>query len=358
MVAFANSHNSMKKYRFILLVQQNYSFEILRPMHSVMQERGDQVLWLKLGKEVNTALFNSNESVTQSIEQAIAFNPDAIFVTGNTVPDFIPGLKVQLFHGFEWKKKGHFRIRGSFDLYCTQGPLFTRKFEDFAEHHGYFDVVETGWPKMDNAFPLQAKQIKNDKNQILYLPTFSPRLTSTIDLLPQIEALAHSNEYRWIIKFHPKMAKKVVSQYELMAEQFDNVTVYKKADLLNLIRDCDLVLSDTSSAIAESLLHRKPVITYRNSMPDEYIVNFTNATELHSKIKNIFENAEQQGSNFDHFAAEYHPLSDGKASNRVIDAAIQRIDHGLCAKKKKPANFIRNIKLRRQENFWPWTRRS
>jgi hypothetical protein len=348
----------MTKYRFILLVQQNYSFEILRPIYLVMQSRGYQVLWLTLGNEVNTDLFNSGESVTKSLEQAIDFNPDAVFVTGNVVPDFIPGLKVQLFHGFEWKKKGHFRIRGSFDLYCTQGPLFTRKFKELADHYGYFDIVETGWPKMDNVFPLQPPEVKNGRKKILYLPTFSPKLTSTVDLLPSIEALGRSNEYDWTIKFHPKMAKGVVTQYELMAKQFDSVTVYKKADLASLIRDCDLVLSDTSSAIAEALLHRKPVITYRNSMPDEYIVNFTNATELHSTIKTIFKSAWRLESNFDHFAAEYHPLEDGKSSNRVIDAAIQCIENGLSAKKKKPANYIRNIKLRYQENFWPWTKQS
>jgi CDP-glycerol glycerophosphotransferase (TagB/SpsB family) len=348
----------MKKYRFILLVQQNYSFEILRPLQSVIQSRGDQVLWLKLGNEVNTDLFKSNENIAKSIEQAIAFKPDAVFVTGNVVPDFIPGLKVQLFHGFEWKKKGHFRIRGSFDLYCTQGPLFTRKFEELAKRYGYFDVVETGWSKMDNVFPLQLQPQKNNRKKILYLPTFSPKLTSTRDLLPQIEALAQTNEYDWVVKFHPKMAKEVVAQYNLMAEQFDNVTVYAHADLMSLIRDCDLVLSDTSSVIAESLLHRKPVISYRNLMPDDYFVNFKNASELNSKIKIMFGDAGQQSSNLDRFTAEYHPSTDGKASIRVVAAAIKCIEHGLYAKKKKPANAIRNIKLRRQENFWPWTKRS
>lgn len=346
----------MKTYKFILLIQQNYTFEILRPLQAEMKARGDQVLWLALGSDVKHDLFDEQEDVTRSISDAIAFKADAIFVTGNVVPDFIPGLKVQVFHGFEWKKKGHFRIRGSFDLYCTQGPLFTRKFEEFAKQYGYFDVVETGWPKMDNVFPLQPSSKKSDRKQILYLPTFSPKLTSTKDLLPEITKQASSGEYDWVVKFHPKMNKDVVAEYKLMSDQYENVRVYEKADLMTLIHECDLVLSDTSSAIAESLLLRKPVITYKNSKPDGFIIDFSVAEQLIVKIKSVFANTKKQDENFEQFAAEYHPYSDGKSSTRVIDAAVQCIENGLKATKKKPANLIRNLKLRKQENYWPWTK--
>lgn len=348
----------MKTYRFILLVQQNYTFEILRPMQAEMKARGYQVLWLALGNDIKLSLFDNDEQHTRSIAQAIAFAPDAVFVTGNVVPDFIPGLKVQVFHGFEWKKKGHFRIRGSFDLYCTQGPLFTRKFQEFAEQHGYFDVLETGWPKMDNVFPLQSAAPVREQKQILYLPTFSPSLTSAPDLLPHIETLARTNKHHWIVKFHPKMASDLIAQYQQMAVKLDNVSVYAQADLMCLIRECDLVLSDTSSAIAESLLHRKPVVTYRNSKPDEFVIDFDQAAELSANIDMVFANADEQDKKFDLFAAEYHPTHDGKSSGRIIDGAIHCIENGLQAKGRKPANLIRNLKLRKQENYWPWTKSS
>lgn len=345
----------MTHYRFILLIQQNYTFEILRPMQAVMRERGDDILWLALGEGVDTSFFNQDEKVTRSIAEAIAFSPDAVFVTGNVVPDFIPGLKVQLFHGFEWKKKGHFRIRGSFDLYCTQGPFFTQRFDDFAKQHGYFDVAETGWPKMDNVFPINESKTSNDKKQILYVPTFSPRLTSVYDLLPEIDKLAMLDEYDLLIKFHPKMASDAIQQYKEMAKKHSNMTIYDSTDVMQLIQKCDLVLSDTSSVIAESLLLRKAVVTYRNTLPDEYIHNFENATELASILASVFSNPEAQAKNFAEFAAQYHPLADGKSSQRIIDAAIYRIENGLNAKKKKPSNWLRNLKLRKQENYWPWT---
>jgi UDP-N-acetylglucosamine 2-epimerase len=177
-------------------------------------------------------------------------------------------------------------------------------------------------------------------------------------LLPEIEDLVSSDKYDWVIKFHPKMAKEVVMQYQALANKFDTLSIYAQADLMSVIRQCDLVLSDTSSAISESLLQRKPVVTYNNAKPDEHILDFHVASELGSKIAEVFENADKHAENFDRFAAEYHPSNDGKASYRVIEASIQCIEHGLNATKKKPANLFRNFKLRRQENHWPWTKLS
>ena len=62
------------------------------------------------------------------------FNPIAVFVPGNWVYDFFPGVKVEVFHGYPMKKRiekidDHFTLRGWFDIYCTQGksstPYFT-----------------------------------------------------------------------------------------------------------------------------------------------------------------------------------------------------------------------------------------
>jgi hypothetical protein len=48
--------------------------------------------------------------------------------------------------------RGHFRERGCFDLYCTQGPFFTNRFEQIRAIHPHFSVVGTGWPKTDTLF--------------------------------------------------------------------------------------------------------------------------------------------------------------------------------------------------------------
>ena len=64
----------------------------------------------------------------KSSEQVKFFSPDAIIVPGNVVPDFWPGIKVQIFHGLCEEKIGHYDITGFFDLYCTPSFYITDKF--------------------------------------------------------------------------------------------------------------------------------------------------------------------------------------------------------------------------------------
>ena len=124
--------------RHLFYISQNYSFEILRPLQQEARARGDQCAWFVEGNAVKTALFNADETCLQSIGEVVEYHPDAVYVPGNIVPAFIPGLKVAVFHGFEWKKKGHFRIRDCFDLYCTQGPFFTERFDALQKNTSIF----------------------------------------------------------------------------------------------------------------------------------------------------------------------------------------------------------------------------
>ena len=348
----------MKPIHYILQIQQNYTFEILRPVQRASLGRGDKVLWLVIGKAVDVGKFAPDEPYTNDIQQVRAFAPDAVMVTGNVVPDFVPGLKVQVFHGFEWKKKGHFRIRGSFDLYCTQGPLFTRKFKALAEQHGnYFDVEQTGWPKMDNFFPLQEDSTcstEHEQPQILYAPTFSPSFSSASDIKQTIFALAEQHPWQWHNKFHPKMDPAVVAEYAEEVEQFDNVTLHGNVDLIGLIRQSDVVLSDTSSAIAETILLGKPVVTYKNSVPDQYIFDIRSPEALGPTLEQVLQGSAEQDALLEEFAREYHPYRDGKSSERLLDVIEHKLKHGLDAPGTKPKNWIRNIKLRKETGYWRW----
>ena len=98
----------MKQYLFY--IAHNYAFEILRPLQQEIRIRGGNVAWFVEGNEINPAYFQQDDQILDTVKQVVDFNPRAVFVPGNIVPDFIPGLKVQVFHGFEWKKKGHYRI--------------------------------------------------------------------------------------------------------------------------------------------------------------------------------------------------------------------------------------------------------
>lgn len=147
--------------KYLLYVSYQYGFPVLRPLIKEIKKRGAEVTWFVEHTNSKREVKN-NENALQTIEEVVFYEPDIVIAACNEVPHFISGLKVQLFHGFNVKKRsnnrGHFRIRGFFDLYCTQGPSTTKKFEQLAKKHKYFDVIETGWPKVDVLFPVKEKK--------------------------------------------------------------------------------------------------------------------------------------------------------------------------------------------------------
>ena len=53
----------------------------------------------------------------------------------------MPGVKIQVFHGYAAEKKDHWVIRRYFDTYFTQGPYFTSHFEALAKKYGDFVAI-------------------------------------------------------------------------------------------------------------------------------------------------------------------------------------------------------------------------
>lgn len=338
--------------RFLLYLSQNYSFEILRPLAKAMLEEGHEVKWFVEGNKVNRQLFTPAETLLASVDAAVAFQPDAVFLPGNVVPSFIPGLKVQLFHGFEWKKKGHFKIRECFDLYCTQGPFFTEKFLALRQAHPHFTVKETGWPKLDPLFAMHAGDTPAETPaQILYAPTFSPSFTSASSLYDEIVQLSHQQPWVWKIKFHPKMEPSVVEKYK--AAQHQKLVVVEDASILPLLSSSDIMLSDTSSAITEFLLLNKPVVTFNNAQPEPVLINITAASELANGLNQALARDHELMSAIKRYSERMHPYNDGKSAQRVLAATIEEI-HAFPRQDNvgKPRNWFRNLKLRKRLNYW------
>lgn len=328
-----------------MFVMQPYSYAILRPLQSAILARGDEVAWFLSGNDVNAASLTEQEHYLSTIEQVKAYNPDAVFVPGNVVPDFIPGAKVQVFHGLEYKKKGHFAIRGFFDLYCTHGPLTTEPFQQLAKKHGYFSVVETGWPKLDPYFDY-AKCI-NDKPVILYAPTFSPSLSSLPHLFEQITLLAQSNKFKIVIKFHSKTKTEWQQLYR--SYNNDNLIIDNGDNLIPLIQQADIVISDTSSAVDEALLIGKPVVTFNNSSPQAALINIDNPSELNIAIDKALKLSDGQREVIDNYIKQVHPFQDGKSAERILQAVDELLIRGV---KRKPLNLIRKYKIRKLMKYY------
>jgi CDP-glycerol glycerophosphotransferase (TagB/SpsB family) len=327
--------------RYLLFAELSYAFEILRPLQEAARRRGARVAWFLNGPD--PVQLHPDEQLLRTVEEVKAFAPDAVLVPGNEVPPFFPGLKVQVFHGLGIEKKGHFRIRGMFDLFCTFGPLTTAPFEAMARQHGWFKVVETGWPKTDPLFEHAPDRRGNPgAGHILYAPTFSPSLTSAPMLAGTIADLVARLPWRWTVKFHPKMDPQFAAP--LRAIRGANYTIAEDAQLLPLLHDADVMLTDTSSAAAEFMLLGKPVVAFRNRAPGPHLVNITEPAELEGALAAALQGRDTSIDARERYAMDMQPYRDGRSSERVLDAVEAMLQHPPTGLKRKPWSPLRRLR--------------
>jgi len=347
--------NKDMKKKYLFFISQDYSFPILRPLQEVILKRGDEIKWFLYGDEITMDFLHADEERLLEIEDVIDYNPDAVFVPGNVVPSFIPGLKVTNLHGLPSNKftKGgqhyHFIIRGMFDLYCTYGPKCTKKFKELAEEYGYFHVEETGWPKLDPLFPLS--EIKDSKRKaIFFASTFSPKYTKAKILYPLLYEMMKKYDFDWYLTLHPKMDSETVELYKSI--DLPNVKFVESTEVIEYFKKSDLMLCDTSSIISEYLTQLKPVITFQTQKEEPFIINVQDIDKLENKILSVLDNLDINKKNIENSVKEFHPYRDGKSSERVLDAVEKMLDGKNLPRKKKPLNLIRNFKLRKELGYW------
>ena len=349
----------MKNY--LLYLSENYSFKILRPLQAEIRKRGDQAKWFVEGDNVNLDYFKEDEALLTSIEEVNAYNPVAVFFPGNLAPGFIPGLKISLFHGFiggkQRQKDGEnyfYIIRDCFDMYCTHGPSSTTHFKTLAQKHKYFDVVETGFCTMDPYYNSNLKdgfielEKVDDKPIVLFSSTFSPRVTQAPRLLKTIEKLSKNSPWRWWVTFHPKMAQETVDAYK--AIQHENLTFIETDNLIPYMEQADIMLADFSSMITDFILLNKPVVTFRNPDGLEHLINVDDEENIEGAIAQALTKPSDLMAKIAKFSEETHPYTDGKSSERVINAVEHKLQNP--SKVKKPRNIIRNLKLRKKMSYW------
>jgi len=340
----------MKK--FLIYISQSYSIPIGRPLQSEIEKRGFIVKWF-CDKEATKKYLSENEPLLMSVEEVLKFKPDVVLVATNVVPNFFSGIKVQVFHGFSVGKrsesKGHFNIRGLFDLYCTQGENTTKPFQELQKKHKYFEVVQTGWSKVDPLFPLEENRT-NSKPTIMISSTFTTRLSlaKNTSVVEEIERLSKLEKWNFITVLHPKMEREIVEKFQSF--QNENFTFYDTTDLIPLFKQADVMLSDTTSAITEFVLQKKPVVTINNNRPASYMINIQTAQEIEKALEYALTKPAEIMSELDSFIEETHPYSDGKSSQRVIDACLDFLENKEV--KKKPLNLIRNYKIRKKLGYF------
>jgi len=339
--------------RHLFFITQNYSYSILRPLQDVIRKRGGEVAWLLAGDELNYDYLQEDETRLHTVEEAIHYSPDVCYAPGDVIPHMIPGIKVNVFHGFNVAgKKNKFKIRGFFDLYCTQGPDTTQPFQRLSEKHHSFRAIETGWPKLDPLFTNTTSKLNAKKPTILYSSTFSDRLSSAPHLLTTIEQLASQEDWHWLITLHPKMKQDVVANYK--AIQNEKITFIESDNLIPILLQADVMLCDTSSIMYEFLLMKKPVVTFNNPIKSAYFLNTNNTNEISSLLKYALSKPNSLMQSIDDYTKTIHPSTDGKSSGRVLDAVEWFMNDGCHGLRKKSLNLLRRYKIRKKLGYYKW----
>ena len=339
----------------ILFCNLPYAFSILKPLADELKNRGYEYLWYVDSSLINIFPYKEMPTTT-SIKRLEGFQSDAIFVCGNDVPYWLRGVKVQVFHGLGGEKKGHFRIRDYFDLYLTQGRYFTERFKALANKHKNFEVLETGWCKLDNLYSvLEETKVKKQelllnygaKKMVLYAPTFSPSLTSALALEETIQKLGEQKNVLVIIKFHDKMSVEWIEIYKKMHNK--NILIVEADDITQSLQMADLMISDSSSVVYEFTLLNKPVITLNSTSENINWCNVTGADEVYVHVIDVLNGNDMYAEHRKKTIELYHPYNDGKSAKRMVEATEQYIkNHGVPTKRK--ISLLRKWKMRKYKN--------
>lgn len=338
---------------YLFYVSLSYAYSILRPLQSEIRSRGHEVAWF-IERGCPKLLDNSEKELT-TLKEIKEWNPIAVFAPGNWICDLFPGVKVQVFHGYPINKRGdkvddHFRVRGWFDMYCTQGDTSTQEFLRLEQQHGFFKVYETGWSKADEYFAdgVERGDRKAQVPTVLVASTFSKNISSLELFLPLIEDLIKKRNWHWLVTMHPKLlGTPLQTKYEDLARRSDKVEfrpVLK--DSAKEMSKTDVMLCDSSSIILEYMFLDKPVVTLNNTSPGDHLLNVTDISEVESAIVKALMRPEPLMQAMSDYAFSHESHRDGNNCARILDAVDDFIANEEHKMKRKPLNLIRKLKLR------------
>jgi hypothetical protein len=343
---------------FLLFATERYALPILAPLADQLHAQGHRVFsWFEGG-----AAAGRLDGVTPvDLKAALALRPRAVFSAANWVPPFIAGTKVQVFHGFNVRKRednrGHFRVRGLFDLYCTQGPATTAPFAALAQQQGHFKVVETGWPKLDVLFRDDAgaaaalRAPAAGRPVVLFGSTFTERLSAAPHLFDAIAADIAAGQRYWLLTLHPKCSPELFARYRALAGA--NAAFIEPEQVMAAQRAADVLVSDTSSIVSEFLVQQKPVVTFRNRVPEDYMLDFSEPAQLPAMLDRALAQEPAHMARIAAYADSIHPWRDGQSSARVIAAAEALQAGELGPLGRKPASaWLRRLQIRKDLGYW------
>ena len=128
--------------RIVLFCEQKYAINILTPIQEeALKSGGHDILWYVHSRNIPDFPLKDRVKWTDSIQKIYDYSPEAIFVPCNIVPYYLPGVKIQIFHGYAAEKKDHWVILiNSFGTAVMAGFAAAVKIDSFA----YMPVQDFG----------------------------------------------------------------------------------------------------------------------------------------------------------------------------------------------------------------------
>ncbi|NOQ92398.1 MAG: CDP-glycerol glycerophosphotransferase, partial [Flavobacteriaceae bacterium] len=204
--------------------------------------------------------------------------------------------------------------------------------------------------KVDPLFPvIESKELKPT---ILFASTFtnSMSLAHNDEVFEELKRLVKLEKWNWLFTLHPKMDKEIVTKFNALKGNIEFIPVLETLDPL---KKANVMLSDTSSIITEFIIQEKPVVTFKNKKPGNHLIDIDNASEIEKSLEYALSRPKSIIENIERYIEVIHPYTDGKSSERVIEASINFFKNEDVKKiKRKPLNIIRKFKIRKRLGYF------
>lgn len=334
--------------KYLFYLAKRYSISIVQPLVELLQaEDRDYAFYVSERVYHRLPAYLKQKPIFRALKDAINYQPDYVIVPGNFVDHRIPGVKVQIFHGLGVEKASHYKIRHFFDVYLTSGPYVTQRYEQMRPKKPYFEVIETGWLKIDAILSApeqdlrQHYHIPEGKKVILYAPTFSSKMESSSQLIHVIPSIIAEDEF-WLFKFHALMPNELILPFLSLSP--DQALIVQEDDITPALHLADLMISDTSSVVYEFFALDKPVITFNAIGYRDKTLNISRADQLRAAIDRSLQAPDEFATQRHQAMQAVNPYLDGDIARRTL-AALDSLDPKSFPRKGKPLNLFRKAQV-------------
>ena len=221
------------------------------------------------------------------------------------------------------------------DLITSGSEMFSNTVKRAFWYNGR--ILECGSPKTDAYFNINAES-KNSYRTVIYAPTFrdsGDNSCCNIDYNKLIDTLNEKYNCDWkvIVRFHPNVS--YLQENITYTDRIINGSKY--SDINEMIRDCDMLITDYSSTAFDAMYANKKVLLF---IPDaeEYFkirksyftmdeLPFPKAKSNEELFKNIKElNEVEYFKRINQFLRKINSFERGTASKAVADEIIRVIN--------------------------------